>query len=162
MLFRSVVLPYDGERSSDVAFNGALHDGAGFAERVAASARERGICSVVTDMESYGHHHHFGELALAAAFDRLAHEPGIVVVNAAEAVARLAPGDGVVVAPSAWSCAHGVERWHSDCGCRAGAPTAHGQAWRAPLRAALDTLRDAVTQLPGLSADLRDPQRARD
>ena len=155
------VLPYDGECSNDVAFNGALHDGTAFAQRLAARARERGICAVVTDMESYGHHHRFGEMALAAAFERLCAEPGIEVVNAAEAVARMPHGEGVLVAPSAWSCAHGVERWHSDCGCRAGAPTPHGQAWRAPLRAALDTVRDAVAQLPELGVALDDPARAR-
>jgi alpha-amylase/alpha-mannosidase (GH57 family) len=157
-----VVLPYDGECSNDVAFNGALHDGVGFARRLVARAHERGVCTVVTDMESYGHHHRFGEMALAAAFEHLAADPSVEIVNAADAVARLPHGEGVVVAPSAWSCAHGVERWHSDCGCRAGAPTPHGQSWRAPLRSALDTLRDAVAQLPALASDLRDPARARD
>jgi hypothetical protein len=44
-----------------------------------------------------------------------------------------------LVEPSAWSCAHGVERWRSDCGCRVGGPERH-QRWRAPLREALDWL----------------------
>jgi hypothetical protein len=43
---------------------------------------------------------------------------------------------------SAWSCAHGVGRWSADCGCSTGGPAGADQRWRAPLRAALDGLRE--------------------
>ncbi len=157
-----VLLPYDGALSSLVAFGGGLHDGARFADQVLESSDGRATTAIVTDMESYGHHHQFGEMALAVAFARFDADPRVEVTNAAAVAATTPLVDGVAVAPSAWSCAHGIERWRSDCGCRSAGDTPHGQRWRAPLRTALDRLRDAVRQLPGLGSDLRDPGATRD
>ena len=157
-----VLLPYHGALSSLVAFGGGLHDGVRLADEISAGAADRVSTAVVTDMESYGHHHRFGEMALAVAFERLADAPDLAVTNAAAAVAGTPAVEGMAVAPTAWSCAHGIERWKSDCGCRFTGETAHGQRWRAPLRTAFDRLRDAVRQLPELRADLGDPTAARD
>jgi hypothetical protein len=52
-----------------------------------------------------------------------------------------------VVRESAWSCAHGVGRWKDDCGCHTGGEPGWNQRWRAPLRAALDLLRDAAVEI---------------
>jgi len=48
---------------------------------------------------------------------------------------------------SAWSCSHGVGRWMADCGCNSGGHGGWNQGWRAPLRNALDWLRDELAVL---------------
>ncbi|HEX9847306.1 MAG TPA: DUF3536 domain-containing protein, partial [Acidimicrobiia bacterium] len=45
---------------------------------------------------------------------------------------------------TSWSCAHGVDRWRTDCGCSSGLQPGWNQGWRGPLRQALDYLRDSL------------------
>jgi alpha-amylase/alpha-mannosidase (GH57 family) len=63
---------------------------------------------------------------------------------------------------TAWSCAHGVDRWQDDCGCGGGG--GWHQKWRKPLRFALDRLRDRLIEVYETAATplLRDPWQARD
>ena len=64
---------------------------------------------------------------------------------------------------SAWSCVHGVGRWMNDCGCNSGGHLGWNQGWRAPLRMALDWLRDELAPLFESKGKelLRDPWGAR-
>jgi alpha-amylase/alpha-mannosidase (GH57 family) len=158
---------YQGPLSRAVAFEGLLHDGGDFADRLAGALPPEGtpprLLLVASDGETYGHHHEFGDMALAFALDRLSHDDGIRLTNCAAFLAAHPPAAEVEIAEhTSWSCAHGVERWRSDCGCRTKDGTQ--QRWRAPLRAAIQWLVDELGNLFERrgSEVFRDPWAARD
>ena len=136
------VFPYDGPLAHDVAFGRLIRDAEAWSEEVLERPlAETGptLVSLAADGETFGHHHRFGEMALAATLDRLGRNPDVRLDNFASFLARHPAEHPVeLIEPGSWSCAHGVERWRSDCGCRIKAGTS--QAWRAPLREALDWL----------------------
>jgi alpha-amylase/alpha-mannosidase (GH57 family) len=157
---------YDGDIARGVAFEGLLDSAEAFEQRLAAGFTDREgpqLVHVATDGESYGHHHRHGEMGLAATLHRLAGREDLEVTNYAQFLALHPPiHEAEVVQASSWSCAHGVERWRSDCGCAS--ESGRHQRWRAPLREALEWLRDELagrfeTLAEGL---LSDPWAARD
>lgn len=140
---------YHGPLSQAVAFERVLDNGDAFAQRIANVARgltrTGALTHLATDGESYGHHHRFGEMALAFALRRLRETPGVTLTNYAAYLAEHpARWEVRIREPSSWSCAHGVERWRSNCGCAADGARTGRHGWRAPLRAALDEVRDEV------------------
>ena len=97
--------------------------------------------AVATDGETYGHHHHFGEVALAWLLGALETRADIRVENFASFLARNPPEQRVeLVEPSSWSCPHGVERWRADCGCKLAPERPSQQRWRGPPRGGVDWL----------------------
>jgi hypothetical protein len=138
---------YDGPLSRGVAFERVLDDGSALARRVADAvleARPGGLVTIATDGESYGHHHRFGEMALARAILDLDASGAARLTNLASHVAGHPPERAVRVAEAtSWSCAHGVERWRADCGCHLGGE-GWNQRWRATLRRATDWLRGVL------------------
>jgi len=164
-----IVFYYDGPLSQAVAFDRLLDDGPEFARRlneVASSGHgESRLTNIATDGESYGHHHRHGEMALAWAMRQLEKSEGSrPTVYGAYLERRPPMGETRIAENTAWSCAHGVERWRSACGCSIGAGDPAGQSWRAPLRGGLDALRDTLASIferegAGL---LHDPWEARD
>jgi hypothetical protein len=185
---------YRGDSSHAVAFGGALHDGVAWARAIAeaADALTRPVVtvtaptpmprklaprtptsampvrdvlvSIATDGETYGHHHRFGEMALARALDELP-ALGMRIENFGSFLARNPAVDDVqLVAPTSWSCAHGVGRWKENCGCRIDASKYPSQAWRAPLRQGLDALATSLHEIYEREAIrlIPDPWDARD
>jgi hypothetical protein len=119
---------------------------------------------VATDGETFGHHHKYGDMALAYCLDRLERSGRVNLTIYGEYLEKHPPADEVrIVENSSWSCAHGVERWRSDCGCSAHSRPGWGQGWRKPLREALDGLRDTLSPLFGEegASVLPDPYGAR-
>ncbi len=159
---------YDGPVSRAVAFENLLADGARFARRLtdlAANGGQPCLAHIATDGESYGHHHRFGEMALAFALHSIESAAQVQLTNYAQFLELHPPEMEVhIIENTSWSCAHGVERWRSDCGCSAGGRPSWNQAWRAPLRAALDRLRDGSVAAFEARAGrlLQDPWAARD
>ena len=166
---------YDGPTSRAIAFEGLLNSGEEFGRRLLTSLRTPAskpggdpstaqLAHVATDGESYGHHHRHGEMALSYALHWIEEQGLATITNYGEFLATFPPvWEAEVVENSSWSCFHGVERWRADCGCNGGKP-GWNQAWRAPLREALDLLRDRVAPLAEEAAAplLRDLWQARD
>ena len=133
----------------DIAFEQALASSKVLVDRFAQRRAEAaGLINIATDGETYGHHHKFGDLCLAYALEVDAPARGFALTNYGEYLERFPPELEVEISNgergegSSWSCVHGVSRWIRDCGCHTGGEPGWNQAWRGPLRAALDFLRD--------------------
>jgi alpha-amylase/alpha-mannosidase (GH57 family) len=146
---------YDGPASRAIAFEGLLNSGEAFGSRLLdgfrapkpGSADTVQLSHVATDGESYGHHHKYGEMALSYAMHWIEDNGHATLTNYGEFLEKFPPEwEAEVVENTSWSCVHGVERWRSNCGCNGGKPGLN-QQWRAPLREALDFLRDATAPL---------------
>jgi len=160
---------YDGPISRAVAFERLLRSGESFAQRLLGAFSDKRpwpqMVHIATDGETYGHHHRFGDMALAYALDYIESQNLAQLTNYGEYLEKHPPTHEVeIFENTSWSCGHGVERWQSDCGCNSGAHPDWHQGWRGPLRQALDWLRDGLA--PGYEKKtgslLKDPWRARD
>ncbi|MEE9265025.1 MAG: DUF3536 domain-containing protein, partial [Vicinamibacteria bacterium] len=160
---------YDGPISRAVAFEALLSHGENFAHRLVGAFSDQRtwpqLVHIATDGETYGHHHRHGDMALAFALDYIERNELARLTNYSEYLEKQPPTHSVeIFEDTSWSCAHGVERWRSDCGCHTGGQLGWNQSWRAPLRDALDWLRDRLNPLYEEKAQelLRDPWAARD
>ena len=160
---------YDGPASRAVAFEGLLNNGGDLTKRLLNGFRnntEPGqLVHIATDGESYGHHHRHGDMALAYALQSIEQDSEVHLTNYREFLEKFPPtSEAEIREDSSWSCGHGVERWRADCGCNTGQHPDWNQKWRAPLRNALDWLRDATRPLWQTSAAtfFHDPAVARD
>ncbi len=163
-----VLFFYDAPVSRAVAFEGLLSRGESFAQRLLAAFRNDRtwpqIVHIATDGESYGHHHRFGDMALAYAIHYIESNNLARLTNYGEYLERHAPTHEVeIVENTSWSCSHGVERWRADCGCQSGKHPVWHQQWRGPLRRAFDWLRETLVKAYQDEAKsfLEDPVRAR-
>lgn len=159
---------YDGPIARAVAFENLLARGEHFVDRLlGALAPERSwpqLVHIATDGETYGHHHRHGDMALAYALHYIDTNYLARLTNYGEYLDRHRPTHLVeIMENTSWSCAHGIERWRSNCGCHAGGLPGRQQTWRAPLRDAFDWLRDTLAPHYEYHASqlLRDPWEAR-
>lgn len=160
---------YDGPISQDIAFGGLLNNGEAFAQRILSAFNDHRdwpqIVHIATDGESYGHHHRFGDMALAFCLNFIESQNLAKITNFGEYLEKHPPTHVVeLFENSSWSCIHGVERWRDNCGCNSGMHPGWTQAWRKPLREAMDWLRDTLAPIYEEKGReyLKDPWKARE
>ena len=167
---RTIVLFfYDGPISRAVAFERLLSSGERFAGRLTHAFKpddgSAQLAHIATDGETYGHHHLHGDMALAWALGHIEEQGLGTLTNYAQFLELHPPQHEVdILEDTSWSCAHGLERWRSDCGCNSGGRPGWSQLWRGPLRQALDALRDELIPLyeSAVAPFVNDPWTARD
>jgi alpha-amylase/alpha-mannosidase (GH57 family) len=149
---------YNGPIAHEVAFGGLLHNGQTFAERMYScftKEEKTQLVHIATDGESFGHHHRHGDMALAYCIHHLQTHTDAKLTIYGEFLEKFPPEYEVQIKEnSSWSCAHGVERWRSNCGCCSDPALKGKQQWREPLRGAMDWLRD---QLGAIYTELMQP-----
>lgn len=140
---------YDNHISNGIAFGNLLDNGENFAKRLLAPFSDKKndaqLVNLATDGETFGHHQRYGNMALAYCIHYIETRKLANITVYGEYLDKYPPAYEVeIVENSSWSCAHGVERWKSNCGCNAGTHHEWSQEWRAPLRNAMDWLRDRL------------------
>ncbi|MFH2002695.1 MAG: DUF3536 domain-containing protein, partial [Planctomycetota bacterium] len=140
---------YDGPISRAIAFEDLLTRGENFAERLVKGFSEDRtwpqLMHIATDGETYGHHHRFGDMGLSYALHYIKQKDLAKLTIYGEYLDLYPPEYEVEIKENtSWSCAHGIERWRSNCGCSGGRGQNWNQEWRTPLREALDWLRDSI------------------
>ncbi|HSE98835.1 MAG TPA: DUF3536 domain-containing protein, partial [Blastocatellia bacterium] len=157
---------YDGPISQDIAFGGLLNSGETFANRLLGAfveGEQPQLVHIATDGETYGHHHRFGDMALTYCLHHVEANNLAKITVYGEYLEMFPPAYEVeIIENTSWSCAHGVERWRENCGCNTGRE-GWTQAWRSPLRSALDWLRDQIASIyeKEIARFFRDPWKAR-
>jgi hypothetical protein len=140
---------YHGSTSQDVADGRILRNGEVFAGKLLWLLEENGerarLAHIATDGETFGHHHRFTDMALAYCTHYIESNKLAQMTIYGEYLAKYPPTyEAEIYENSAWSCAHGIERWRSNCGCHLGRYPSGKQQWRQPLRQAMDWLRDQL------------------
>ncbi|MBA2317713.1 MAG: DUF3536 domain-containing protein [Euzebyales bacterium] len=159
---------YDGALAQSLAFDPNATEADVLVERLKQSTPgHAGLVHAALDGETFGHHHAFGELGLAYTLFEAAEREGLRPTSYGAWLAEHPPLDDVEIVQgegTAWSCAHGLGRWYRDCGCATDSEPGWNQAWRTPLRAALDVVRDAAAEAFEVrgAALAKDPWAARD
>src|SRR5437870_9821734 len=133
---RIAVFFYDGPISQAIAFEGLLEKGENLAGRFQSAFSDARswpqIVHIATDGETYAYHHKKGEMALAYALHHIEGNNLAKLTNYGEYLERHPPThEAEIWERTAWSCAHGVERWTSNCGCNSRSEERRvGKEWR--------------------------------
>lgn len=104
-------------------------------KHIASRCRGDGLRLIATDGETFGHHHRQGVMILNEILSS-GQEYGYQLTTLERHLLRHPPeAELEVIENTAWSCAHGLDRWVVGCDCTPG----EGR-WKGALRRALDNL----------------------
>lgn len=162
-----VIFFYDGRISQDIAYANLLASGDNLANRLIGSfsSEQPALENIAVDGETFGHHKHFGDMALAFCLKTIQDNHSVDLMNYGEFLAKFEPKHEVQIHQnSAWSCAHGVGRWSKDCGCCIESKEGRNQKWREHLKKAMDYLRDELINIyqKEMALYVKDPWTIRD
>ena len=142
---------FDKYKASDAAYGDLLSNGEVFANRLIDGFKDEPagtkalLINVASDGEVYGHHRPHGDMTLAYCLYYIQSQNLARITNYAEFLEKYPPEFEVEIKENtSWSCSHGVERWRNDCGDHTGTRSGWKQAWRKPLREAMNMLRDEL------------------
>ena len=143
---------FNGPLSGAVSFDGSATSNAdtftieALPRQLNPEKKARGedqLIIVATDGELYGHHKPFRDRFLSCLTREAAPAHGFAIISLGRYLSAHPPVREVGLAtPSAWSCAHGVDRWSAGCSCTEG-----GTAWKPALRAALHRLSERLDEI---------------
>ena len=160
---------YNGAISQGIAYGNTLKNGEGVAKRLLSAfiskKRSPQLVNIAIDGETFGHHHKYGNMALAYCFHYLDNNKSADLTVYGDFLEKYPPSYEVkVFENSSWSCEHGVERWQSDCGCCNEFVPGCSQQWRVDLRNAMDYLSKHLGKLyeDEMSKYVNNPWQARD
>jgi len=142
-----VIFFYNGHISNEVAFGNLLENGVNLANRLIQEypkpLKRSRLVHIANDGETYGHHHAFGNMALAYMLYYIETNNLAKVTIYSEFLEKYPPEyEAKIIEDTSWSCFHGVERWKANCGCHLDLKKGWNQEWRKCLRETLDWLRD--------------------
>ncbi|MBP8302735.1 MAG: DUF3536 domain-containing protein [Phycisphaerae bacterium] len=140
---------YHGPTAQGVASGHLLQNGEVLAEALLGIVKNdrgaAGLAHVATDGETFGHHHRHADMAVSYGLHVIESRNLAKITVYGQYLERFPPTWEVQIRENtSWSCSHGVERWRDNCGCAAGKGMSGKQAWRRPLRQAMDDLRDRL------------------
>jgi alpha-amylase/alpha-mannosidase (GH57 family) len=142
---------FDRALSTDIAFGDLLANGDVFVRALMggfSNSEQPQLVNVASDGETYGHHHKSGYVALTRCLSQIDRGNAASTINYGFFLSLAPPTHEVkIIERTSWSCAHGVERWRSNCGCGSEIRRGYSQEWRKPLRLALDWLRDRLAEV---------------
>ncbi|MGV8087505.1 MAG: DUF3536 domain-containing protein [Methanomicrobiales archaeon] len=156
---------HDASIGLQVAFGDLLENGDRFADRLLSASPLGGLVHFATDGETFGHHHRFGEMALAWCLDRIDTSAPETLTVYGEYLAGYPPKrEAEIISRTSWSCPHGISRWHEGCSCDSGRHEGWSHEWRGPLHTAIRGLSSVFHDIYSREAALlfSDPKVARD